>query len=92
MSSLDTPREERADRWSAVETIAGLLAMISIFASVLGLVWRPVRVIPFAVVLALIAARMSARQGRLVAWAVAAAVVCWTVGMALAVITENPLY
>jgi predicted cation transporter len=85
-------REEGAERWSPVDTVAGVLAMISIFASALGLVWRPVRVIPFAVVLALIAARMSARHERLVAWAVAAAVACWTVGMALAVITENPLY
>ena len=91
--SVDAARdEEAAGGWSQVDTIAGLLAMISIFASTLGLVWRPVRVIPFAIVLALVAARMSARQTRLVGWAVAAAVACWTVGMAIAVITENPLY
>jgi hypothetical protein len=91
--SADAAREdEAAEGWSQVDTIAGLLAMISIFASVLGLAWRPVRVIPFAIVLALIAARMSGRQARLVGWAVAAAVACWTVGMAIAVITENPLY
>ena len=90
--SIDTAREDAGGRWTSVDTVAGLLAMISIFASALGLVWRPIRVIPFAIVLALIAARMSERQARLVGWAVAAAVVCWTVGMALAVITENPLY
>jgi hypothetical protein len=90
--SIDTAREERADRWSSIDTVAGLLAAISILASSLGVVWRPVRVIPFAVVLALIAARMSARQERLVAWAVGIAVACWTVGMTVAVITENPLY
>ena len=66
--------------------------MVSIFASGLGLVWRPARLVPFAVILALVAARMSARHERLVTLAVAAAVVCWTVGMALAVLTENPLY
>lgn len=90
--SVDYAREEEAGRWSAMDTVAGLLAMISIFASVLGLVWRPLRLIPFAVILALIASRMSARQGRLVAWAIAAAVVCWTAGMTLAVVTENPLW
>jgi hypothetical protein len=90
--SIDTAREDGTERWSAVDTVAGLLAMISIFASALGLVWRPLRVIPFAIVLALIAARMSARQERLVGWAVATAVVCWTAGMAIAVITENPLF
>jgi hypothetical protein len=35
---------------------------------------------------------MSERQQRLAGWAIAAAVACWTVGMAIAVITENPLY
>jgi hypothetical protein len=35
---------------------------------------------------------MSARQERLVAWAIGIAVACWTVGMTVAVITENPLY
>jgi hypothetical protein len=87
--SVDAAREER---WSAVDTVAGLLLMISIFASALGLVWKPVRVVPFAVILALVAARMSARHERLAAWAIAAAVICWTVGMSLAVLTENPLY
>jgi hypothetical protein len=84
--------EEAQSRWTQADTIAGLLAMIAMFACVLGLVWRPVRVIPFAIVLTLIAARMSARQERLVGWAVAACVVCWTVGMAIAVITENPIF
>jgi hypothetical protein len=35
---------------------------------------------------------MSERQQRLAAWAVGIAVVCWTVGMTIAVVTENPLY
>jgi hypothetical protein len=87
--SVDAAREER---WSAVDTVAGLLLMISIFASALGLVWKPVRVVPFAVILALVAARMSARHERLATWAIAAAVIGWTVGMSLAVLTENPLY
>lgn len=78
--------------WSQADTIAGLLAMIAMFACAVGLVWRPVRVIPFAIVLTLIAARMSARQERVVGWAVAVCVVSWTVGMAIAVITENPIY
>jgi hypothetical protein len=79
-------------RWSTTDTVAGLLATISIFASCLGVIYRPVRIIPFAVVVALIAARMSERQQRLAAWAVAVAVVCWTVGMTIAVVTKNPLF
>jgi Co/Zn/Cd efflux system component len=78
--------------WTTADTIAGLLATVSIFTSALGLVWRPVRLVPFAVILARIAARMSARQQHLAGIAVAVAVVCWTVGMTIAVVTENPLY
>ena len=79
-------------RWSSADTMAGFLATLSIFASAVGLVYRPARVVPFAVILALIAARMSARNARLAGWAVAVAIVCWTVGMTIAVVTENPLY
>lgn len=84
--------DAQARSWSPGDTVAGLLATISIFASFFGVVWRPVRIIPFAVLLALTASLMSERQQRLAAWAVAIAVVCWTAGMTIAVITENPLY
>ena len=84
--------EPASPRWSAADTVAGFLATLSILASLLALAYRPVRVLPFAVVLALIASRMSARNERLAGWAVAAAVVCWTLGMTIAVVTESPLY
>jgi hypothetical protein len=35
---------------------------------------------------------MSARNQRIAFYAVIAGVICWTVGMSIAVITENPLY
>ena len=81
-----------AHRWSTADTVAGFLATLSIFASALGLVWRPVRLVPFAILIALIAARMSARNERIALYAVIAAVVCWTLGMTIAVVTKNPLY
>ncbi len=81
-----------SSRWSATDTVAGLLAMISIFGSFLGMIYRPVRIIPFAIVVALIAARMSERQQRLAGYAVAAAVICWTLGMTIAVVAEKPLF
>jgi hypothetical protein len=79
-------------RWSTADSIAGFLATLSFLASALGLIWRPVRVVPFAILLALIASRMSARNERIAFFAMLAAVVCWTVGMSIAVLTENPLY
>ena len=81
-----------AHRWSTADTVAGFLATLSIFASAVGLIWRPVRLVPFALVLALIATRMSARNERIAWYAVVAAVICWTAGMTIAVVTENPLY
>jgi hypothetical protein len=85
---------ESADphRWSTADTIAGFLATLSLFASALGLIWRPVRIIPFAILLALIASRMSARNERIAFAAMIAGVVCWTAGMTIAVLTESPLY
>ena len=85
-------RVESPARWRAADTIAGLLATVSIFTSAFGLAYRPVRLIPFAILLALVAAGMSDRQRRLGGLAIAAAVICWTVGMTIAVVTENPLY
>jgi hypothetical protein len=79
-------------RWTAVDTVAGFLATLSIFGSALGLVYRPARIVPFAILLALVAARMSDRYERLTRLAILMAVVCWTVGMTIAVVTENPLY
>jgi hypothetical protein len=83
---------EPSSRWTVSDTLAGLLATVSIFTSVVGLAYRPVRLIPFAVLLALVAALMSTRQQRLGGLAVAVAVICWTVGMSIAVVTENPLF
>lgn len=89
MSAYDTTDPHR---WSTADTLAGFLATLSMFASGLGLIWRPVRIVPFAVLVALIAARMSARNQKIALYAVLIGVVCWTVGMTIAVVTENPLY
>ena len=79
-------------RWTAADTVAGFLATLSIVASALSLAYRPVRVALFAILLALVAAGMSERNQRLAGWAIGIAVVCWTLGMTIAVVTENPLW
>ena len=86
---MSVPPLERA---RAGETIAGLMAAAAIFAGAVAVAYRPLRIAPFAILLALIAAGFGGRHSRLVAFAVAVATVCWVVGMAVAVITENPLY
>jgi hypothetical protein len=76
----------------AREAVAGLLASAALFTSFLGLAYKPARIVPAAAIVALVAAVMTERHSRLAAFALAAAVVCWTVGMTIAVVTERPLY
>jgi hypothetical protein len=80
------------ERARPAETIAGFLAAVSIFASVTGIAYRPLRLIPLAIVLALIAVGIGGRAERLATWAVAIGAVSFAVGMAAAVITSNPLW
>jgi len=74
------------------ETVAGFLAAASIFVSVTGIAYRPLRLIPIALLMALIAAGIGGRASRLAAWAVGIGAFAFVVGMAAAVITSNPLW
>jgi hypothetical protein len=75
------------------EAVAGFLAAASIAVSAVAIVYRPVRLVPFALVIAFIAVGLSSgRHARLAAFAVAAGAVAWLVGMTIAVLTEKPLY
>lgn len=74
------------------EAIAGLLAALSIFASCLGLAYRPARLIPVAVLLGLLAAAIGGRHSRLAVLAIAIGGVCFIVGMTIAVLTDNPIF
>ncbi len=80
------------DRTSAAETVAGFLAAASIFVSAVGIAYRPLRLIPLAIVMALIAAGIGGRALRLATWAVGIGAVAFAVGMAVAVITSHPLW
>lgn len=57
-----------------------------------GIAYRPLRLIPLALLLALIATGIGGRAQRLATWAVAIGAVSFAVGMAAAVITSNPLW
>ena len=84
-------REER--RSSGAETAAGFLAAISLTASAIALVYRPVRLAPFAILIALIASALAKeRHRKLAAAAVVIASAAWLVGMAIAVLTSNPIF
>ena len=86
MSATPVERERPA------EIAAGYLAAISLAASAIAIVYRPVRLAPFAILVALVAAGMAGRRSRLPALAVAFATLAWLAGMTIAVLTSRPIY
>lgn len=81
------------DRHRPAEIAAGYLAAISLTASAIALVYRPVRLAPFAILVALIAVALAGERNRkLAAAAVAAGTLAWLVGMAIAVLMSRPIY
>jgi hypothetical protein len=74
------------------ETVAGFLASAAIFVSAVGLAYRPLRLVPFAILLALLAAAIGGRNARLATWAVYVGAACFVLGLAFAVVTSHPLW
>jgi hypothetical protein len=87
MSSVD----QAGERHTAIDTVAGLLAAASLTLSAVALAKTPARLVPVAVVLALVAGRMSPRHSRLALTAVFVAAAAWVVGLVIAVVTDGPL-
>jgi hypothetical protein len=76
----------------AADTVAGLLASASIFASLASIAWHPLRLVIASVFLALLAAGMSRRYQTLAGIAVGVGAVSWMLGMTVAVLTGHPLW
>lgn len=74
------------------ETVAGFLAAAAIFVSLAGVAYRPLRLIPFAILLSLIAVGIGGRSERLATYAVSIGAACFAIGLAVAVITSHPLW
>jgi len=94
-----TTLDDRHDRHSPADVVAGLLAVGSILLSAIAMGFgllleldaRPARTAFMAIILALVSARMSGRYQSLALKAVLFAMVAWVIGMTFAVLTENPL-
>ena len=80
------------DSYSAAEAVAGLCATLTVFLGAFMLFYRPFRLAPVAVVLAILATAMSRSQSRLIPVAWAAIGIGFVVGATLQVITHHPLY
>ena len=86
---MSVPAESRG---GAAEAVAGLIAAAALFAGAVAVVYRPARVAPVAIIVALIAVAIGGRHTRLAIAAVAVGAIAWIVGMTVAIITERPLY
>jgi hypothetical protein len=81
------------ERTNAAESVGGFLAAASIALSAVAIVHRPVRLVPFALVIAFIAVGLTnERHARLAAFAVGLGAVAWLAGMIVAVLTGEPLF
>jgi hypothetical protein len=81
---------ERRER--PAEAVAGFLAATSVAVSLIGIAYKPVRTIPIAIVVALVALGIGGRHQRLAGLAVAAGAVAFVVGMTIAVATQSALW
>jgi hypothetical protein len=85
VSALDsTPRPS--------ETVAGFLASLAIFASLIGIAWHPLRLIGPSIVIAMLAAAMGGRGHRLAFVAVLVVAASFFLGMTIAVVAQRPLW
>jgi hypothetical protein len=83
---------EEQQREGSSATIAGVLAATAMFVSLIGIAYRPARVVPVAVVVALVALGMGGRHERLAWFALAVAGVAWLVGMTVAITVNHPIF
>ena len=87
---MTVPAERDGQR--PAEAVAGFLSAAAIFVSLMGVAYRPVRLIPVAILLALVSAGIGGRNARLAAFAAGTGGICFALGMTLAILTGHPLY
>lgn len=77
---------------AATENLGGFLAAAAIFVSAIGVAYRPLRLVPIAIVIALIAVGIGGRNERLATAATFICAACFVLGLAFAVATSHPLW
>ncbi|MFN2470837.1 MAG: hypothetical protein ABR583_07560 [Gaiellaceae bacterium] len=83
---------EAGRRDHPAEVVAGVMATAALFAGAIAIVYRPVRISPIALIVALIAVGIGGRHSRLASLAVGVVSAGWVLGMVYAILTEEPLW
>jgi hypothetical protein len=90
VSQAESHDNHAARLWA--DPLSGLFAAAALFFSLLALVYHPLPISVAAILLGLVAVAMSSRHQQLAGIALAVAGVCFVAGMAIAVVTGNPLW
>jgi hypothetical protein len=80
------PEQRRTD------LVAGFLSALALALSGIAVVRTPGLLAPAAILVALVAARMTEAHRTLAAWAVGVSTAAFFVGMLVAIATDNPLF
>jgi hypothetical protein len=88
---MTTPSTPAASSNSS-DLTAGFLSVLSIVGSALGVVYQPVKILPFAFLIGLIAVGMGSRDNKLPLIAIVVGSVAFIVGLTIAVTTNHALY
>jgi hypothetical protein len=89
VSSEPAPTDRRHP---TLEPVVGLLASVGLFLGLAALVYKPVKMAPLGIVLALVAAIVTTRHTRLALIACVAGGIGLVGGFVVAVVTSNPLW
>jgi hypothetical protein len=89
---VTTPDEASGTGQRPGELVAGFLCAIAMAGALVALVYRPVRVGLFPVAVTLVATPMAGRNQKLVLFTIFFVTTCWVVGMAVAVLTNRPIW
>ncbi len=92
--STEAGRYEEIGRARPADVVSGYLAAIGIFAGLVALAWHPLRLVPMAMLLSLVASGMASTQRtrRLALAAVLITALCFFLGMTISVVTQRPLW
>lgn len=90
--SVESEIYHQPARRTSADTVAGYLAALAIFVSVVGIAWHPLRLILPSAAVALIASGMSEKRRQLTRAAVVICAVCFFLGMTVAVATSHALW
>ncbi|MBD0348142.1 MAG: hypothetical protein ICV59_03240 [Thermoleophilia bacterium] len=80
------------ERDRPADVVAGFIAAAALFAGLVAIVYRPVRVSPVALIVALVAVGIGGRHARLATIAVGVVASGWVLGMILSILADRPLW